>query len=549
MASATSSTPRSRSRSKRSTTNLANLRLAPLSTKYEADSKGDGVNSPLRTPYNADSEAAYIRRHPSYLVGQSAPTTPGILSRSGSRSRRRSRVGGGLSRRGSLYDRDDHDNDDQEEDGEEEEGRGADVSTAYVTGGPVVIREADDKRRREIVGPGQIPKAKSEAALFSNSAAQSGYRRSLQQQQQQSRRDGSKYGHHHHSRGRRSGAATPTAQKRLHDDNNNDSWLTHAGAITSALVREDKGQSWIATRQSATSLGREIPSAANSEDNDDDEDDEEEDNYEAMAQLAASTAGMRHSYSYHMGYDGALSPTSVRQQPIRAWGSRYGSRPASNRTSRLASPVGMRTPKRRTSDQGGGGYFDVVSPMAEEQQYQQRQQQRSRSEFHDGDHYDDEDEDDDRSLAGKDGFGLGNMVDRIMNFNLFGAPPHGEGAETTDDDDYDDHNDNDDEQNRMKSSNTAGGAAASATTTHNETAEEAHKRMFAEKERRREEKNKLMKQQAAASAAAGGGGSTSLSSDGKNTGRVQDQDYSSSGGGAGWQDASWLLSVAAKALF
>ena len=447
------STPRvrSRSRSKRSTTNLANLRLAPLSTKYEA-SKGDTLplKSPLRTPYDADNSADYVRRHPSYLVGQSAPTTPGILSRSNSKRH----LGGGLSRRGSLYDQ----GEDGDADGENEN---AAPAISYAIAGPGTRR---DSNPRAEIASGQLgPKAKSEAALLPKQS---------HPPQTRSNRNSA-----YNPRGRRSGAATPT-QKR-----ENDSWLTHTGAITSALVREDKGQSYITTRQSATSLAPEST---------DEEDDEDEDNYETMAQLAASTAGMhKHSYSYssYASYDGTLSPVSTRYgqgQTRSAWGSRYGSRPQSKRGSRLGSPVGTRTPMQRR--RSSSGYFDQYdgAPQTLTEQHAEHNEAES-------------DDDDHQVLARADGFGLGNVVDRVMNFNLFG--PSNTDAETTDDE------------------------SSSIRKVSNETAEQAQKRMEAEKERRRLEKDKLTKQ----------AGPAPLSK-GKEV-------------SAGWQDASWLLSVAAKALF
>ncbi|KAI5359794.1 hypothetical protein Slin15195_G116550 [Septoria linicola] len=472
-------TPRSRSRSKRSTTNLADLRLAPLSTKYEA-SRGDGpLKSPLRTPYDADSEADYARRHPSYLQGQSAPTTPGILSRTNSKRH----LGGGLSRRGSLYDHNNGEDADTEND----------APLSYTSSGP-----ARDSLLRADITSGQIPKAKSEATLLhADTTARKALHRlsgpgvplAANQQQQRNR--------YQPARGRRSGAATPT-QRNHNALSEPDSWLTHTSAMTSALVREDKGQSWITTRQSSTSL-------APPTDSEDDDSEDEGDNYEEMAALAASTAKMQDDAAGRMyagggggfygGYDGG-SPVSTRQSRGSVWGSRYGSRPTSTRTSRLASPVGTRTPRRRTSDQSHG-YFDQV-PRGEEEE---RRQEAERE---------DDTEDDEQAIARlsqAEGFGLGNVVDRVMNFHLFGGVQH-EG-ETTDDD-------------------NGGYEGNQLSVNEGESVEEAKKRMERERERRKGEKEMLTKQPAPAPLG-----------DGKGKGEVS----------AGWQDASWLLSVAAKALF
>ncbi|KAF7185423.1 hypothetical protein HII31_13270 [Pseudocercospora fuligena] len=159
MASGTT-TPRSRSRAKRSTTNLADLRLAPLSKQYEP-TKGDvPPKSPLRTPYDPEEDVSFARQHSSYLQGKSAPTTPGILSRSNSRRH----LGGGLSRKNSIYDSNDADYD-------------AEGETGYAYSASANMQAFNQNRGRTEYGSGQIPKAKSEAAITAQQRAETAAQR------------------------------------------------------------------------------------------------------------------------------------------------------------------------------------------------------------------------------------------------------------------------------------------------------------------------------------------------------------------------------------
>lgn len=286
----TSTTPRSRSRSKRSTTNLSDLRLAPLSAKFTDENPT--APPTIKTLSIEAPDATFSRQHPSYLQGRSAPTTPGILSRSSSRKHL---VGGGLSRKNSLYNDDNKDNNDDEDD-----------VVNYTYGGARDPR----KYRRGSADTASIPKARSEATLLPISKPQSPTRR-----------------YKYPTRRPRTGASTPSTTV-------DESWLSHAGATASALVQEGKGQSWLASREVVAR-----PTAESEEEEDDDQ-------YEEMAKLSASTAQL-----HFAPFEGG-SPVSAR---VSRWGSRYGSRSASRRTSRRASPsAGMRTP--RPGD--GVGYFD-----------------------------------------------------------------------------------------------------------------------------------------------------------------------------------------------
>ena len=288
-----SNTPRPSSRSKRSTTNLSNLRLAPLSSKFTA---GAPDRHDATSPYNEPADATFARHHPSYLQGRSAPTTPGILSRSSSRRH----LGGGLSRRGSL-----HENDPDA------------IRYHYAA-----VNRKDAGGLRADVGSGRIPKAKSEAALLAQQQRLSGHGVPLQKKRYHER---SQTGTHTPRVAGRSPAAAE------------DDWFTHARAATIALVQESKGQSWLSSRDSSTALHQP------------DTDDDADDNYEELA--AMSVSQFRHHST-----DDELGTMGTRKSN---WGSRYGSRSASRRTSRRGSFAGPRTPSAGLSHLDvSAGYFD-----------------------------------------------------------------------------------------------------------------------------------------------------------------------------------------------
>nr|POF16394.1 hypothetical protein CFP56_23912 [Quercus suber] len=297
-----SSRPSSRSSSrKRSSTNLANLRLAPLSTRFaEPAPSSSQTNRRPRSPLDSPE---FTRQHSTYLAGKSAPSTPGILSRSSSRTHL---SGGGLSRRADLYD---------------EEDINANDPGGYIGHGSY---------ERAEIGSGRIPKARSEATLSmkkskqgTTSTSRPGYARSS-------------------TSNAPSGATTPRASRTKHSSVDED-WLTRTRVATGALLAESKGQSWYAARSATTNVA---PMDSTDDDGDDD------DNYEEMAAQAAREARAT----------GSLSPTSVRASKERPWGSRYGSRSVSRRTSRRGS---VTTP-RPLESLDLLSYFDSQFPDADE---------------------------------------------------------------------------------------------------------------------------------------------------------------------------------------
>ena len=276
------------------------------------------------------------------------------------------------------------------------------------------------------VGSGQIPKAKSEAALLVQQRL-SGQGVPLKKRQ--------------HARSKTGGTNTPRARSKAKTAE--DDWLTRTGAATNALLQESKGQSWLTSRQSSTSLT--VP----------DSDDDEDDQYEEMAALSASTARIQLP-------SGEPSPVSIRHGK---WGSRFGSRSVSRRTSRRGSATGSRTPLAGIVSQDViAGYFDNESLAIP-----------AEPDFVDAeDEIDGHDEAEVARLTKDRSYGLGGIVDRLMGFNMFSVPEH---EETTD---------------------TEG-------ERENETETEAQQRREAEAKRKRDEKDKLVAPQAPRSAGEGGG--------------------------------------------
>ena len=245
----------------------------------------------------------FARHHPTYMQGRSAPTSPGILSRSSSRRH----LGGGLSRRGSLYD---------------DAVAAADVSIVY----PVEMRRESLQTRGEGSG---ITKAKSEAALalghqnqqrLSGSAVKSNQTRLAP------------------SRRKTAGSNTPRVRSNMRlSAKGEEDWLSHATATANALLQESRGQTWLSSQDSPSALA--LPSS--------DDDDVDDEGYEEMAATAqlASPQNPR-----------TASPSSPRTY---RWGSRFGSRSASRRTSRIGSPTISRTPLHHPNLEGVASYFDA----------------------------------------------------------------------------------------------------------------------------------------------------------------------------------------------
>ncbi|KAF2796806.1 hypothetical protein K505DRAFT_323065 [Melanomma pulvis-pyrius CBS 109.77] len=175
--------------SRRSYPNLHNLSLAPLSAKYPLDAS--------QPP--SPSEDAVTTPRTSYIAQKSAPTTPGILSLSQSRSSSRN-------------------------------GRRRSKAPAYAYDGYFHNPDAP------VRDAGDIPKAKSTTALLPCvSFADQPHER-------------------HHKRKNTTPIPLRLPLVRHHTSDANDEWLHRAGLAIAGETREFKGQSWLVRRESSTSL-------------------------------------------------------------------------------------------------------------------------------------------------------------------------------------------------------------------------------------------------------------------------------------------------------
>src|SRR5690242_7269470 len=186
----------SASRSRRSYPNLHNLSLAPLSSKYPLDASSPP--SPVETASGTQTPRT------SYIAQKSAPTTPGILSLSQSRSNSRHATHRRLAQKSFAYD-------------------------GYFAPPRDDVRDAGD-----------IPKAKSTNTLipsvsFQEPAASLEHKR-------------------HHARKATAPLPLRAPLHRHHTSEGNDEWLHRAGLVIAGETRDARGQGWLVRRESSTSL-------------------------------------------------------------------------------------------------------------------------------------------------------------------------------------------------------------------------------------------------------------------------------------------------------
>ncbi|KAH9876080.1 hypothetical protein J1614_003959 [Plenodomus biglobosus] len=190
--------PRSNSRSRRSYPNLHNLSLAPLSAKYPLDASA---------PPSPDEHTRTPRT--SYIAQKSAPTTPGILSLSQSRSNSRPRA-----------------------------------KKAYAYDGYFI-----DTSVRDI---GDVPKAKSTSTLLHHPH---GVSFADQAPAQSALETGRLSEGRHHTRKRTAPLPARTPLTRQHHTvDSKEEWLHRAGLAIASESRDSKGQGWLIRRESSTSL-------------------------------------------------------------------------------------------------------------------------------------------------------------------------------------------------------------------------------------------------------------------------------------------------------
>lgn len=463
-------------RSRRSHTNLSNLRLAPLSTDFSFPPPDDP--SPSTSPTNLAVPPSYQTHHVSYIQGRSAPSTPGILARSSSRSRQDAR----LSRQLSLYSTAD---DEYYSNNNNDHGINPIYAGVRVNKDGVALSAL-----RGEPGMAIIPKSKSDAALLAH---------------QRRAPNIPALGYHQRSFTSAGTSGSNVGKKRSKDDD----WLTRAGLTTSSLLRESKGHSsWLTHSSHSTHPSLSLPdthsfdfspslSSHYPNDNDNDPNIPPSALHSPTWTKATPSAHSRRTSSVlrlHFA-DDEFSPetprgyyndmTGTSTGPPSRWGSRFGSRAPSARTSRRGSRSDLwRTTPGASSAapmQPGEDYFARFAPVVvsgrravgqgqgQGQQgrrtQQGQQQQKGRKKQQGGDvsgpdfvdlgeeeEYDDDDdegggdEDEDAEeevarLARERGFGLGGLVDRLVGWSLFNVDEDGtldSERETPDDDDVED---------------------------------------------------------------------------------------------------------------
>jgi Protein of unknown function (DUF3984) len=202
-------------------------------------------------------------------------------------------------------------------------------------------------------------------------------------------------GQRHHSR-RSTGNHSPVAVRHAKNPSQpDDEWMHRAGLAIASEMRQSKGQAWIVSRDSSTSL--------------------------------VDQSALEHSYTHdhlfaarsgqHFGEieDGLVTPKFSRN-PSRAPSaktSRRGSRAGSKMD--FMTPMDAHTPSQWAAD----GYFDDL--------------EGTEPDFVDVEDEGAEDEEEVSRLAKQKGSGLGGIVDRLVGFSLFNVD---EDAETEEDNEH-----------------------------------------------------------------------------------------------------------------
>jgi hypothetical protein len=190
-------------------------------------------------------------------------------------------------------------------------------------------------------------------------------------------------------------------------DRNDSDWLLRAGATISSSTRETKGQAWLVSRASSTSLTGQL--------------DEEE--YALQQDLARERdqASRRGSPAGTLDADDEFSPTTRRSLSYGP-GSRFGSRAASRRGSR----ANLYTPVVGLDKEG---YFDTRH-YEQEGLMTEPDFVDAEDEGEDGEDVDKEDEAVVRKLARASSLGLTGWLEHMLGWSLFTVDEDSEETET-----------------------------------------------------------------------------------------------------------------------
>jgi hypothetical protein len=202
-------------------------------------------------------------------------------------------------------------------------------------------------------------------------------------------------------------------------DRNDSDWLLRAGAAISSSTRESKGQAWLVSRASSTSLTAE-------------RDEEEEELQLELAREREQTSrreSRRGSAAGAFDADDEFSPITTRRSLSFGPATGIGSRPMSRFGSRANSRRGSRAQLFTPISAGGQqeGYFDRRDFAQDEF--------ITEPDFVDAE--EDADEDDEakkdeavvRKLARASNLGLGGLIERMLGWSLFAVDEDGEETE------------------------------------------------------------------------------------------------------------------------
>ena len=203
-------------------------------------------------------------------------------------------------------------------------------------------------------------------------------------------------------------------------DRNDSDWLLRAGAAISSSTRESKGQAWLVSRASSTSLTAE-------------RDEEEEELQRELTREREQMSRMgsrRGSAAGAFDADDESSPVTIRRSLILGPATGTGSRPGSRFGSRPNSRMGSR-----------GQLFTPLSPKTVSEGYFDRRD-FAQEEFitepdfvdaeEDGDEDGDEVKKDEaviKKLARASNLGLGGLVERMLGWSSFAVDEDGEETE------------------------------------------------------------------------------------------------------------------------
>jgi Protein of unknown function (DUF3984) len=192
----------------------------------------------------------------------------------------------------------------------------------------------------------------------------------------------------------------------------NDEWMHRAGLAIASETRSNKGQSWLASRESSTSL---VVSPSG------------DDLYDAQHQQIFTLMSGEHVIDDD---DNPMTPRFYTPHNLSRAASRAGSRAASRRTSRRGSRVGSklelagltaldsRTPSQWQAE---GYFYDVGTAAGAEPDFVDVEEDDETAGL---------DDEEIAKLSRQRGFGIGGVIDKLVGWSLFNVEEDGEESAT-----------------------------------------------------------------------------------------------------------------------